>query len=166
MSSIGLGPTDEHDVIEISAGPSNTKSPGYIDIPVTLTKESKFVIAGYLISEIHNKWHFDDILKVAKIVALHKGGAKSELSNYRPISILSPFNKRFEKIEHRRSADYWEKSNLFYSCQFGFKKNYSTNLAITCLYETILQKVMTIDQFVAFFWILRRHSTVSIIKFY
>ena len=41
MSSIVLRPTDEHEVIKILAGLSYNKSPGYIDIPVTLIKESK-----------------------------------------------------------------------------------------------------------------------------
>ena len=44
MSSIVLRPTDGHEAIEILAGPSNNQSPGYIDIPVTIIKESKFVI--------------------------------------------------------------------------------------------------------------------------
>ena len=41
---------------------------------------------------------------------------------------------------HKRFADYWEKNNLFHDYQFGFRKNYSINLAITYLYETILQE--------------------------
>ena len=101
MSSIVLRPTDEHEVIEILASLSNNKSPGYIGIPVTLIKESKFVIGRYLSNSLNKcitNGIFPDILKVAKVVALHKGGSKSELSNYRPISILSPFNKCFEKI--------------------------------------------------------------------
>ena len=118
MSSIVLRPTDEHGLIEILAGLSNSKSPGYIDIPVTLIKDSKFVI-GRDLSDLLNKCitngTFPDILKVVKVVALYKEGSKSELSNYRPISILSQFNKCFEKILHKRFADYWEKNNLFHN---------------------------------------------------
>ena len=53
MSSIALRPIDEHEVIEILAGLSNIKSPGYIDIPVTLIKESKFVIGRYLSNSLN-----------------------------------------------------------------------------------------------------------------
>ena len=43
FSTFSTWPTDEHEVIEILAGLSNNQSLGYIDIPVTLIKESKFV---------------------------------------------------------------------------------------------------------------------------
>jgi len=36
--------------------------------------------------------NYPDVLKVAKIIPLHKGGYHTDLNNYRPISILSPLN--------------------------------------------------------------------------
>ena len=169
MSSIVLRPTDEHEVVEILAGLSNNKSPGYIDIPVTLIKESKFVIGRYLSNSLNKcitNGTFPNILVVAKVVALHNGGFKSELSNYRPISILSFFNKCFEKILHKRFADYWEKNNLFHKYQFGFRKIIRPILLSLICMKQFCKNVMTINRFVTFFWILRRHSIVSTIKFY
>ena len=84
MFSIVLRPTDEHVVIEILAGLSNNKSPGYIDVPVTLIKESKFVIGRDLLNLLNKcitNGTFPDILKVEKVVALHKEGSKSKPSN-------------------------------------------------------------------------------------
>ena len=52
---------------------------------------------------------YPDILKVAKVIPLHKRGLKCEVGNYRPISILSPVNKIFETILHKRFVDFWEK---------------------------------------------------------
>ena len=63
-----------------------------------------------------------------------------DLCNYRPISILSPINKIFETIIHKRLVDYWEKFDMFTTSQFGFRRNHSTNLAITHLNEKILQQ--------------------------
>jgi len=40
---------------------------------------------------------YPDCLKRAQIIPLYKGGDKSNCSNYRPISLLSCFNKVFEK---------------------------------------------------------------------
>ena len=57
---------------------------------------------------------------------------------YRPISILSPINKVFETLLHKRLIAYWEKFNLFTNHQFGFRKKHSTNLAILDYIKTIL----------------------------
>ena len=81
------------------------------------------------------------MLKVAKVTSLHKGGPKSELTNYRPISILSPFNKIFETVIKSRFIKFWNKFNVFSPTQFGFRQNYSTSLAITQLHAYILHKL-------------------------
>ena len=80
------------------------------------------------------------ILKIAKVVPLRKGGSKLDLNNYRPISILSPINKIFETILHKRLIEFWEKHSLFYNSQFGFRKHHSTNHAITHLFESVLKQ--------------------------
>ena len=74
---------------------------------------------------------YSNILKIAKVLPLHKKGRKEKIENYRPISILSPFNKIFEKILHQRLSDYWKKNTVLSDQQFGFPKNRSTNLAVT-----------------------------------
>jgi hypothetical protein len=51
----------------------------------------------YLVNLSMRKGDFPCALKQAKVIVLHKGGDKTELSNYRPISILPLFSKIFEK---------------------------------------------------------------------
>ena len=41
-------------------------------------------------------------VKMSTIIPLHKGSSKQNLGNYRPISILSPLNKIFELLLHKR----------------------------------------------------------------
>ena len=142
-TSIMLKPTDEYEIVRIIASLDNHKSSGYIDIPVTLIKESKFLIARYLANafkECMVSGFYTNILKIAKVIPLHKGGSTLDLCNYRPISILSPIKKICETIIHKRLVDYWEKFDMFTTSQFGFRRNHSTNLAITHLYEKILQQ--------------------------
>ena len=75
------------------------------------------------------------------MIPVHKGRSTVELGNYRPILILSPINKVFETILHKRLTKFWEKLNLFTEFQFGLKTKHSTNHAITCVYETILKEL-------------------------
>ena len=41
---------------------------------------------------------FPDFLKTASVTPIYKSGIKTDVCNYRPISILSTFSKIFEKI--------------------------------------------------------------------
>ena len=142
-SSIVLHATNEHEVIETIAGLNSNKSSGYIDIPAALIKESKYLIARPLATAFNHcleTGDYPDILKIGKVIPLHKKGPKHEVGNYTPISILSPVNKIFETILHKRLIEFWEKYHLFADKQFGFCKNHSTNLALTFLHEAILKQ--------------------------
>lgn len=73
---------------------------------------------------------FPGILKVAKVVPLPKGGDKSQISNYRPISILPVISKIYEKVVYRRLYRFLENNNILYSQQYGFRSGRSTTQAI------------------------------------
>ena len=107
-----------------------------------LIKKAKFLIGSQLVNifnECLRSGSYPDILKIAKVVPLHKGGSKLDLNEYKSISILSPINKIFETILYKRLIEFWEKHNLFYDFQFGFRKHHSTNHAITHLFKSILK---------------------------
>ena len=109
-----------------------------------IIKESKLLISDYLANSFYESLEtesYPDISKIATVIPVHKGGSTLELGNYRPISILSPINKVFETILHKRLTKFWEKLNLFTEFQFGFRTKHSTNHAITYVYETILKEL-------------------------
>ena len=62
-------------------------------------------------------------------------------SNYRPISILSQFDKIFEKMLCNRISDYLDKYKLLNQNQFGFRKHHSTTYAVSYIHEKLLQNV-------------------------
>jgi hypothetical protein len=73
---------------------------------------------------------FPDQLKLSRIIPVFKKGSKTDLSNYRPISITSPLAKILERLMHSRIIKFVEKYNILYDFQFGFRGGYSTSLAL------------------------------------
>ena len=53
-------------------------------------------------------------LKVSLVTPVYKADDKKQLTNYRPISILTCFSKIFEKLMYKRLLDYIEKNNILY----------------------------------------------------
>ena len=80
-------------------------------------------------------------MKTVKVIAIHKKDSKLEVSNYRPISLLSNIEKIFEKLMHSRLNEFLEERQILYYKQFGFRKDFSTNHAILNLLE-IIQKAL------------------------
>ena len=73
---------------------------------------------------------FPDILKIARVIPLFKSGDRNDILNYRPISLLPVISKNFEKLIHKRLISFFEKHNVIYEKQFGFRKNHSTEHAL------------------------------------
>jgi hypothetical protein len=65
---------------------------------------------------------FPDMLKVAKIIPIHKNGDQRIIANYRPISILSVFSKILEKIMYKRLISFLHKNNILSNEQFVLDK--------------------------------------------
>jgi len=49
-----------------------------------------------------------------------KKGDKMNLTNYRPISLLTSFSKVFEKALYRRLTEYFDNNKLLVANQYGF----------------------------------------------
>ena len=103
------------------------------EIPISIYKKIVDIISPTICSLVNcsiNSGIFPRSLKVARVVPIHKSGAKNELSNYRPISILPTLSKIFEKAVHKRITEFFNKFDLFYSDQYGFLSKKSTTDAI------------------------------------
>ena len=77
---------------------------------------------------------FPDDLKVAKVTPIYEAGDNSDISNYRPISVLPCFSKILERLIYNRLYKYLKENNILYEKQFSFQSRYSTN-------DTIVQLV-------------------------
>jgi len=88
-----------------------------------------------------DKGIFPSQLKISKIVPIYKADDPELFSNYRPISLLSNFSKILEKVMYNRLIKYIESLDILYHLQFGFRKNHSTNLALTHLVNKIASSI-------------------------
>ena len=68
-----------------------------------------------------------------------KADDKSDLSNYRPISVLSCFSKILKRIMYNRLYQYLTENKILYPKQFGFQTGHSTEHAIVQLVDQILE---------------------------
>ena len=76
-------------------------------------------------------------LKISKITPIFKSEDETDASNYRPISLLSSFNRIFEKLLYYRMKDFIDKNKLIHSSQYGFCKAHSPDHTILEIVETL-----------------------------
>ena len=71
-----------------------------------------------------------EVWKLARVAPIFKTGVKSDMSNYRPISVLSSVARVFEKIVYEQLYDYFEKNRFLTKYQSGFCRLHSTVTAM------------------------------------
>jgi len=76
-------------------------------------------------------------LKVAKVTPIFKSSDPLNVNNYRPISVLPCISKVLEKLVYSRLLKHLNQNNILYKHQYGFRKGYSTSLALIHLMEKI-----------------------------
>ena len=72
---------------------------------------------------------FPNELKMSKVILFYKSGDKTDITNYRPISVLPLFAQIFEQIMCKHFINFIDKHNILYNYQFVFRKSHSTNHA-------------------------------------
>jgi len=95
-------------------------------------------ILEIIFNQILKEGIVSDSFKNALVTPLYKGnGQKTNLNNYRPISLLNVFSKLFEKAIKKRLLNYLEENNLIPNSQFGFRKSLGTEDALAHLTNEI-----------------------------
>ena len=79
---------------------------------------------------------YPDLLKIVKVIPIHKGGSSQDINNYRLIS-LSIFDKIMKKMIHKKLYNFLEQHNILNRNQHGFRKNNSTIHALMQIIEMI-----------------------------
>lgn len=85
---------------------------------------------AYLVNLSVTTGEFPSVLKTAKTIPVHKKKSKDDISNYRPISLLSTLSKIIERLVFDRMMNFLNKFSIITSCQHGFRVGRSTGTAV------------------------------------
>ena len=138
--SMFLNPTNPNEIIKITKDLNTSKSYGHDRISTSLLKQIIHVIASpltYIFNLSITTGECPNALKIAKVNPIFKKNDPHEISNYRPISILSSISKILEKIIYNRLNNFLNTHELLNLNQYGFRKHHSTDLALVQLYDKI-----------------------------
>lgn len=91
-----------------------------------------------LIETIFETGKYPASLRTALVIPINKSGKHTDVSDYRPISILNVFNKIIEKVLYKRLMKFIDnKINILYKFQYGFRPKSNTETAATELVDHI-----------------------------
>ena len=137
-----LMPTDKNETSFIISSLDSHKSSDPNSILVIILKLLNNDTSHQL-SDIFNKsfltGQFPFVLKIAKVITMHRKQSKVDYANYRPISFLSNIEKIIEKVMSKKLPNFLDINNLIYSLQFDFLQKCSTTHALINLTESIVQ---------------------------
>ena len=85
------------------------------------------------------KCEYPSELKTSKVIAFFKKVETYNPNNYRPVSLLSCFNKLFEKILCKRLVSFLARHKVLINYQHGFRKLYSTTIALFEFMDNIIR---------------------------
>ena len=144
LNSMFCNPVAPNEIHNIIMTFKNKKSPGYDNIGSTILKEicpEIINVLTYIFNLSFVTGVVPDSLKLAKVIPVYKKGDRNEPGNYRPISLLSIFEKILEKLMSYRLLNYLNRNKILYEFQFGFRKHHSTILALIEVIDNIYQQL-------------------------
>lgn len=143
-TSIFLAPTSPYEVESIIKKMKNTCASGFDDINVRPVKETADIISiplTHICNAILSSGIFPEKMKIARVCAVHKGGAWDVLGNYRPISVLTVFSKIIEQIINNRFSSFFTVNNVIANEQYGFQKGKSVENALLDIKEKLITNI-------------------------
>lgn len=161
-----ITPTFPSEVIEVVDSMKSKNSTDSNDLSVKFLKNIIWQIAIPLVHIFNLSFEsgvFPDNLKMSKVVPVFKNGDRTQIANYRPISIVPAIGKILEKIMANKLTSYLENNNLLHNNQFGFRKKHSTIHPVIHLLNKISEALDKKEFLIAIFIDLQRaFDTVSL----
>ena len=124
-------------------------------LPTFLLISARHILSkplSIIINESFKTGIFPNSLKIAEVIPILKSGERHDLTNYRPISLLSVYSKIIEKCVAARLTEYLNKFSIISPEQYGFQKSKNTSDAlldfVNFLYDSLNNKKHVINVFV------------------
>lgn len=136
--------TNNNEIKSIIATLQNKNSSGFDEISPRIIKHCAEALVTPLVNIANKSFTqgiFPTSLKLAKVYPKYKKGPKTDMGNYRPISLLPTFSKILEKLALKRLINYLTANNNIPQTQHGFTKGKSTTTAIASLMEHIIENM-------------------------
>ena len=122
----------------------NEKSTGLDGICVKSLKLGSPILSFYL-THIFNlslsTGVVPKIWKQKRVTPVFKKGEVDSVNNYRPISILPITMKVFEKLVHEQVSSFLDNNKILSPSQSGFRYGHSTDTAVICVSDFILDEL-------------------------
>ena len=137
-------PATIEEVLSIGKSLKSGKSSGFDDINPTVVKHVLPSIAEPLLHICNSSLSTGIVpskMKISKVTPVFKKDDPGLFTNYRPISVLPCFSKILERIVFTRLYDFLLKHKLLHDSQYGFRQNFSTDMAIIELQDRIIREL-------------------------
>ena len=131
---------NDNEVLSIINNLKNKKSRGADNISNQLLKTIKQELCKPLtiiINQMIETGVYTEKFKISKITPIYKKNERTNIANYRPISLLPTLSKIFERVIHTQLYTYFDENKLLSEQQYGFREKHSTELAAVKLVDYI-----------------------------
>ena len=125
-NSFFLSPTSANEIEKVISSFKCSKAIGPFCIPIDVLKTIKTTISNPLeiiLNESFETGIVPSNLKLANVIPIYKKGSQTLVENYRPISLLSIFNKILEKLMYTRLLSFLNKEKVFFGNNLDFVPN-------------------------------------------
>ena len=136
--------TDFEEVVDLCKEINVSKSSGFQNISSKIFKNVFMVLIPQLVYLFNLSFEsrvFPDSWKSATVIPLFKGGDRSQVGNFRPISLLLLPGKLIEKIAHTRITFFLENNDILTDRQGGFRKGFSTTSSVADLTDSLFTAI-------------------------
>ena len=128
-----LRDTSANDIETIIKNLSLNKATGPDNLPAKLLKPVASIIASpitYILNQSFRTASVPSQWKCARVTPIFKGGDKTCMENYRPISVIPILAKIIQKVAYDQAMNYLTNNKILSACQSGFRPVHSTETVL------------------------------------